>query len=504
MLKTIGFSIIVDGDYGEKTTSVVSEFQKIYNLSINGSVGSATLKALKTAYNYVTVDGFDYKYYVEKYPDLKAAIGVNKKKLIAHYYNYGKAEGRSIKAESTPSSTPASSKVTTDFSKYEGKISNAGSDENGKYSGGTAGDQTGNEWRIRTWYNRPWNVVLRYSNPDIADLIAELAIEAANNNKIGYDQNQRTTYWTQLSKSGYRPSKITTACETDCSAGVAANIKAAGYLLNKEAFKNVNKDAYTGNLKTALVNAGFKTLTDNKYLTSADYLRPGDILLYEGHHVATNLGVGSKSAYDGRHVPGVGKNNSSLTTTNIQKILNSAGWSLVASGTYGIRTTNKVKNFQKIFNLTETGNVGALEQKILKTIDGYIKDGFDAEFYANKYSDLKKAFGDDKKKLIAHYYLHGKSEGRIYKKSEKNDELTYNTTGTYSKTVKKNGTITTLLNIRKGPGMAYANITKYPTLPANTKVGVCDMVKDKDNIIWYYIKYNNTYGFASAMYIKLS
>ena len=35
-------------------------------------------------------------------------------------------------------------------------------------------------------------------------------------------------------------------------------------------------------------------------------------------------------------------------------------------------------------------------------------------------------------------------------------------------------------------------------------VGVCDMVIDKDNIKWYYIKYNNTYGFASAMYIKLS
>jgi len=42
--------------------------------------------------------------------------------------------------------------------------------------------------------------------------IAELGIKAALNNKIGYDQNQRGTYWTQLKKANYDPSKITTAC----------------------------------------------------------------------------------------------------------------------------------------------------------------------------------------------------------------------------------------------------------------------------------------------------
>lgn len=41
------------------------------------------------------------------------------------------------------------------------KISNSGSDEHGNYKGGQAGDQTGREWYIRDWYNRPWNCVLR-------------------------------------------------------------------------------------------------------------------------------------------------------------------------------------------------------------------------------------------------------------------------------------------------------------------------------------------------------
>ncbi len=186
--------------------------------------------------------------------------------------------------------------MSVNFEKYYGKISNSGGDEHGHANGGKAGDQTGTEWRIRSWYSRPWNCVLRYPNQKARQLIAELSIEAAQNNKIGYDQYQRNTYWTQLQKAGYRPSKIKTACEADCSAGVIANTKAAGHLLNINALKNVNA-SYTGNLKSGLKAAGFQVLTDKKYLTGYDYLVPGDILLYEGHHTATNLGIGKKSGY---------------------------------------------------------------------------------------------------------------------------------------------------------------------------------------------------------------
>lgn len=173
-------------------------------------------------------------------------------------------------------------------------ISNSGHDENGKYSGGKAGDQTGTEWQIIPWYNRPWNVVLRYPNRAVAQKIADKAAAAAKNNKIGYDQNQRTTFWTQLAASDYDPAKITVACEGDCSAGVAAIIKATGYELNIEALKNVSKDSYTGNLRSVLSKAGFQVLTDSKYLSSDAYLIPGDVVLYEGHHTAINLDYGAK------------------------------------------------------------------------------------------------------------------------------------------------------------------------------------------------------------------
>ena len=170
-------------------------------------------------------------------------------------------------------------------------ISNSGSDENGAYSGGQAGDQTGKEWRMRDWYSRPWTCVLRYPDQKVALKIAQLAIDAALNDHIGYDQSQNRTYLSQLKNVGWEPSKITVNCEADCSAGVCANVTAAGYLLGIKALQN-HTGTYTGNMRSALTKVGFQLLTDSKYLTSGDYLLPGDILLNDGHHTATNVTLG--------------------------------------------------------------------------------------------------------------------------------------------------------------------------------------------------------------------
>jgi len=174
-------------------------------------------------------------------------------------------------------------------------ISNSGHDENGKYSGGTAGDQTGKEWNIINWYNRPWNYALRYPDISVGSVIAQLAREAADNNHIGYDQSQRTTFYQQLKSVGWFPKLITKNCESDCSAGVAAIAIAVGNILGLPKLQALSPDIYTGNLRSAFSNAGFVVLTDPKYLTSDQYLLPGDILLYEGHHTAINLDKGSKA-----------------------------------------------------------------------------------------------------------------------------------------------------------------------------------------------------------------
>ena len=180
-------------------------------------------------------------------------------------------------------------------------ISNCGHDENNKYSGGKAGDQTGGEWAVIEWYSRPWNVVLRHPDEKVRALIAQLAQKCAENDHIGYDQDSsngndagRYSFWTQLKAVKYDPTKIKTNCETDCSGGVAAIIKAVGYLLGDAKLQNISIYCYTGNLRKALVAAGFTALTDSKYLSGDEYLYAGDILLYEGHHVATNLTNGKK------------------------------------------------------------------------------------------------------------------------------------------------------------------------------------------------------------------
>ena len=178
------------------------------------------------------------------------------------------------------------------LSKSTHYISNSGSDENGNYKGGQAGDQTGKEWQLKAWYNRPWTVVLRYPDQNVALKIAELGIAAALNNKIGYDQSQRTSYWTQLKAVGYDPSKITVACEEDCTAGVSSNVRACGYIFGIKALQDI-PICSSRNMRTQFTKAGFTALTASKYLTSGKYLLPGDILLYENHHAATNITCGT-------------------------------------------------------------------------------------------------------------------------------------------------------------------------------------------------------------------
>lgn len=171
-------------------------------------------------------------------------------------------------------------------------ISNCSKDENGRYSGGAAGDQNGKEYCVRSWYNRPWNYVLRYPKAEVGERLAKIAKAAARNENIGYNQSKRLTYYNQLKIVEWKPSNITVKCDADCSSSTAANVIATGYRMNIDKMKRVNPSLTTHTLRTALTAAGFVALTDSKYTKSEDYLLPGDILLYEGHHVAINLDQG--------------------------------------------------------------------------------------------------------------------------------------------------------------------------------------------------------------------
>lgn len=228
-------------------------------------------------------------------------------------------------------------------------ISNSGHDENGRYSGGAAGDQTGTEWQVIPWYNRPWNCVLRHPKASVRKLIAQLAKEAANNNKIGYDQNQRETFWEQLKKVGYYPSKITVKCEADCSAGVCAIVRATGYLLGDTKLQK-HSGTYTGNMRAALKAAGFEVLTASKYLTSGDYLLTGDILLNDGAHTATVVSDGAKATSGGSASGGTSGGNSGSAVNGEQTYKVKAGDTLSKIATVYGTTYQKLASYNGIVN----------------------------------------------------------------------------------------------------------------------------------------------------------
>ena len=188
-------------------------------------------------------------------------------------------------------------------------IANCGSNEFGSGYGGQAGDQTGNEYRVRTWYSRPWNCVLRYPDLQKAVVIAQVSRDAANNNNIGYDMGQRMTFYNQLAAVGWNPASITTPCESDCSASTSACIIAAGHKTNDSKLMSISPSLTTYVMRSSLTAAGFMLLTDSRYLSSDAYLLPGDILLNDDAHVAVNLDSGPNSGQsvivsDGSALPG--------------------------------------------------------------------------------------------------------------------------------------------------------------------------------------------------------
>ena len=181
------------------------------------------------------------------------------------------------------------------------KLASASIDENGKAHSGKAGDQTGKEVKIQDYYvnSKGWRV-FRPKSAQVADRIAYDAEAAARNNKIGYDQWQRQTLYNAAKKVGFDCAKVTTACETDCSALVRVCLAYAGI--------NVPEDFRTTNEPKILLQTGqFEEMTGSKYTKSGDYLKKGDILCtpVQGHTVvvitdgdkATNLTPDAEPKY---------------------------------------------------------------------------------------------------------------------------------------------------------------------------------------------------------------
>ena len=174
------------------------------------------------------------------------------------------------------------------------RIGHASRDEHGCATGGTAGDQTGQEICIRTWYRGNWKVLLRPTDAKIAQKIAQSCMDACANTKLGYDQSGRNTGLAAASAANWDLGAIDTAAEFDCSSLVTACVQAAGV----HVWDGGNAPT-TRTLEQVLCATGaFRALSEGKYLTGTANLRAGDILLNPGSHVVIVLDTSSLTGED--------------------------------------------------------------------------------------------------------------------------------------------------------------------------------------------------------------
>ena len=106
--------------------------------------------------------------------------------------------------------------------------------DNGRNGRAKAGDQTGKEVCIRTFYVKPWKYLLRCKDSSKAETMAKACESLCENPCVGYDQSQRLTLHNELSRLGFDYRKLTTPCECDCSSLMTACAECAGIMHHRD------------------------------------------------------------------------------------------------------------------------------------------------------------------------------------------------------------------------------------------------------------------------------
>ena len=173
-------------------------------------------------------------------------------------------------------------------------IAHASISENGTIYG-NKGDSTGKEVCTRTWYrssNQDWSFMAIHPDAAVREKHAQQAEAACANDAIGYGQGDRNTLNTEAKKVNYNLANISNRCNCDCSSLQNVLAVASGA---------VSANTYTGNgwttrnMRKKLQEAGYKIITDQKYLRSEDYCVRGAIYVREGAHTVCGVSNGSKA-----------------------------------------------------------------------------------------------------------------------------------------------------------------------------------------------------------------
>ena len=250
-------------------------------------------------------------------------------------------------------------------------IGSARIDENGKATGGKAGDQTGREVSTQAWYKhaKGWRV-LRARDPAAAERIAQAMQWACDSPLIGYDQNQRETLRKAVAPLGWDIRRLTTAVETDCSALVRV---CCGWAFQQDLGAGVSYFNTTSMCSVLLKTGLFDELTGSQYTDRQDYLRRGDILCTrtQGHTVVV-LSNGSKAgaaAAPVAPVEGLRRGDYGSAVTAMQEALLTwrpdclPQWG--ADGDFGAETEAALRAYQAEAGLPVTGVYDEATRKAL-------------------------------------------------------------------------------------------------------------------------------------------
>lgn len=249
-------------------------------------------------------------------------------------------------------------------------------DENGNAHSGQAGNQNGRELIRQRWYvsKLGWRV-FRAIDPAIADRIAQDMEYAIANRNIGYDQWERNSLYKYASRVGFDISKVTTPCETDCSALVRVCCAYAGVMSLGDDFRTYNEAS------RLWATGEFIEMSGKDYTEKSAYLRRGDILVTRsaGHTVVV-LNNGALSS----ETPSGGSEGNTVDITlsvlkrgskgaevwTLQTLLNGLGYGLGrygVDGDFGGATETAVRQYQKNKGLEADGIVGrATWERLLK------------------------------------------------------------------------------------------------------------------------------------------
>ena len=248
------------------------------------------------------------------------------------------------------------------------RIGHASIDENGKATGGAAGDQNGKEVLIRDWYSKPWNVLLRPVRPEVAEKSARMCEAACANENIGYDQYGRNTLYQESKKVEFDLSAIDTACECDCSSLMHVCAIAGGANLTYGSNGHTTRTM----VREFTASGEYVKLTGSEYLTSDRLLKRGDILVKEGSHTVMVLDNGAGVPKEGACVrmPELAAGAESDAVKSMQLLLMAHGFGTSCYGRFDERTEGALVEFQKAFNLVSDGRCGADTWRALLGLTG--------------------------------------------------------------------------------------------------------------------------------------